>query len=239
MIAAAVVLAGGSGTRIGAGSNKVYLPVAGRPIVSWSLRAFAAVPGVSRLVLVIRPADRALAEAAAADVDAEVELVLGGVARHDSEHQALAHLAPAILADEVDVVAIHDGARPVIDPGLVAEVLAAAEHHGGAIPGLPLDDVARDDPEHGLTAVGGALVRVQTPQAFRAAPLLAAYRRAARDGFTGTDTAACIEAYAGVPVHCVPGDPRNIKVTYPADLAVAERLLSAARDAARRPLRRG
>src|SRR5205823_12110935 len=136
-----------------AGSNKVYLAVAGRRIVAWSLRAFAAVPEVARLVLVIRPADRALAEEVvgeiAAEIGAHVELVVGGVARHDSEYEALAHLAPAILAGELDVVAIHDGARPVIDPGLIAEVLTAAERHGGAIPGLPLDDAALDDPERG------------------------------------------------------------------------------------------
>jgi 2-C-methyl-D-erythritol 4-phosphate cytidylyltransferase len=227
VFAAAVVLAGGGGTRVGAAGNKVYLPVAGRRLVSWSLRAFAAVPGVARVVLVIRPDDRVVAERTVeAEVGAPVELVVGGVARHDSEYCALAHLAPAIRAGEIDVVAIHDGARPVVDPRLVAEILAAAEH-GGAIPGLPLVDAAVPHPAHGPAPVrsGRRLVRVQTPQAFRADALLAAYERAARDGFIGTDTAACFEAYAGTPVRCLPGDPRNIKVTYPADLLVAEHLL--------------
>jgi 2-C-methyl-D-erythritol 4-phosphate cytidylyltransferase len=230
MRAAAVVLAGGSGPRIGAAGNKAYLPVAGRPLVSWALRAFAAVPEVRRLVLVIRAADRAAAErTVAAEVGVPVEVILGGVARHDSEHQALAHLAPAIRAGELDVVAIHDGARPVIDPVLIGNVLAAADRHGGAIPGLALPDLAVAGPggEPAPVPAGRRLVRVQTPQAFRAGPLLAAYQAAARDGFAGTDTAACVECYTGVPVHCLPGDPRNIKVTYPADLLVAERLLDA------------
>jgi 2-C-methyl-D-erythritol 4-phosphate cytidylyltransferase len=236
VFAAAVILAAGSGTRVGAAGNKVYLPVAGRRLVSWSLRAFAAVPGVGRLVLVIRPDDRAVAEQTIeAEVGAAVELVTGGVARHDSEHRALAHLAPAIRAGVVDVVAIHDGARPVIDPHLVAEILAAAARYGGAIPGLALADAAVAHPEHGPVPLrpDRRLVRVQTPQAFRAGALLAAYERAARDGFTGTDTAACYEAYAGAPVLCLPGDPRNIKVTYAEDLLVAEHLLG--EDRAGRP----
>jgi 2-C-methyl-D-erythritol 4-phosphate cytidylyltransferase len=227
--AVAVVLAGGSGTRVGADGNKVYLPVGGRRLVSWSLRAFAAVPDVCRLVLVIRPADRALAEQTVrSDVDAAVELVLGGTARHHSEHRALDHLAPAIRAGDLDVVAIHDGARPVVDHDLIAGILAAAYRHGAAIPGLPLDDAAIDAPGLGPVPVPAdrRLVRVQTPQAFRAGPLLDAYERAAVDGFAGTDTAACIESYAGLPVQCLPGDPRNIKVTYPADLLVAEHLLN-------------
>ena len=219
--AAAVVLAGGSGTRLGAEGNKVYLPLAGRPLLAWSLGAFAAAPGVGRLVLVTRPADRALAAEAVAAAAAAVEVVDGGATRHDSEWAALRLLAPAIRAGELDVVAIHDGARPVVTQRLVADVVAAAREHGAAVPGLPLAGLA----EHDLTPVPGTLVRVQTPQAFRADLLLTAYERADADCFTGTDTAACVERYAGVPVHCIPGDPRNVKVTYRPDLALAERLV--------------
>ncbi len=112
--AAAVVLAGGSGTRLGAEGNKVYLPLAGRPLLSWSLEAFARAPGIGRLVLVTRPGDRGQAEQAARAVDRPVEIVDGGDTRHDSEWAALRLLAPAIDAGELDVVAIHDGARPVV-----------------------------------------------------------------------------------------------------------------------------
>ena len=219
--AAAVVLAGGSGTRLGAEGNKVYLPLAGRPLLSWSLEAFARAPGIGRLVLVTRPDDRGQAEQAALAVDRPVEIVHGGLTRHDSEWAALQLLAPAAAAGELDVVAIHDGARPVVSQWLIADVLAAAREHGAAVPGVPLTGVA----DRGLTPVAGTLVRVQTPQAFRADLLLAAYARADADCFTGTDTAACVERYAGVPVHCIPGDPRNVKVTYRPDLALAERLL--------------
>jgi 2-C-methyl-D-erythritol 4-phosphate cytidylyltransferase len=220
--AAAVVLAGGSGSRLGAEGNKVYLPLAGRPLLAWSIEAFAAAPGVGRLVLVTRPADRSLAAEAVRTAGGRVEVVDGGATRHDSEWAALRLLAPAIRAGELDVVAIHDGARPIVTQRLIAEVVAAAREHGAAVPGVPLTGVADRD----LNPVPGTLVRVQTPQAFRADLLLAAYERADADCFTGTDTAACVERYAGVPVHCIPGDPCNVKVTYRPDLTLAERLIT-------------
>jgi 2-C-methyl-D-erythritol 4-phosphate cytidylyltransferase len=218
--AAAVVLAGGSGTRLGAEGNKVYLPLAGRPLLAWSLAAFAQAPSVGRLVLVTRPADRPYAEQAAAGLD--VEVVDGGAARHDSEWAALQLLAPAIRAGELDVVTIHDGARPVVTRELIEAAIAAAREYGAAVPGVPITEVTTAD----LTPVDGTLVRVQTPQAFRADLLLAAYARADADGFAGTDTAACVERYAGIAVHCIPGDPRNVKVTYRPDLTLAEHLLA-------------
>ncbi len=217
--AAAVVLAGGAGTRLGAEGNKVYLPLAGRPLLAWALDAFARAPSIGRLVLVARPADHPLARQAAAGHP--VEIVTGGATRHDSEWAALRLLAPAIRAGDVDVIAIHDGARPVVAERLIEDTVAAARRHGAVVPGVPLTDAA----DHELRRVPGVLVRVQTPQAFRAGLLLDAYERAEVDGFAGTDTAACVERYAGVPVHCVPGDPRNVKVTYRADLILAGRLL--------------
>lgn len=227
--AAAVVLAGGSGTRLGAEGNKVYLPLAGRPLLSWSLVAFARAPSIGRLVLVTRPADRAEAEEAAGGLD--VEIVDGGATRHGSEWAALTLLAPAIRAGDVDVIAIHDGARPVVAEELIEDTVAAAREHGAVVPGVPLTDVTDTE----LRPVAGTLVRVQTPQAFRAGLLLDAYERAEVDGFAGTDTAACVERYAGVPVHRTPGDPRNVKVTYRADLALAEALLRPGRRGPRRP----
>lgn len=230
--AAAVVLAGGSGSRLGAAGNKVYLPLAGRPLLSWALDAFADAPSIGRLVLVARPADRPYAQDAADRVTGRpVEIVAGGATRHGSEWAALRHLAAAIRSGEVDVVAIHDGARPVTGRRLVEDTVAAARVHGAAVPGVPLPDAGVLRPGEGVRPepADRRLVRVQTPQAFRAELLLDAYDRAERDGFTGTDTAACVERYAGIAVHCLPGDPRNVKVTYPRDLPLAERLLATER----------
>ncbi len=118
---------------------------------------------------------------------------------------------------------IHDGARPLVSAALVRSVLAAARADGGAVPGLPHDDLAVVDGGGHLTGPARAgLVSVQTPQGFRAAPLLAAYEAAARVGFSGTDTAACVERFADLPVVGVLGDPRNLKITYAHDLALAE-----------------
>jgi 2-C-methyl-D-erythritol 4-phosphate cytidylyltransferase len=226
---AGIVLAAGSGTRVGNSRNKVFLPLAGRRIVTWSLELFRRIPGVGRLVLVVRDSDR---ELAAEVLDREfpgvpVDLVTGGQTRHESEYRALLHLADEIRQGEIDVVLVHDAARPLAPLKVVEEVLATAIRTGSAIPALPLEDVVGVDEAGRMSqAARTDLVRVQTPQAFKGSPLLAAYQAAAVDGFAGTDTAACVERYEGIPVQVVDGDPRNIKVTHPDDLFTAELILT-------------
>ncbi len=235
--AAVVVLAGGSGTRVGASAggsplNKVYLPLAGREVLAWSLAAACGPAEVERLVLVVRPEDTGRAARMVADhpVRLGVELVTGGSTRHGSEEAALAHLAPAVEADELDVVVIHDGARPLAPPALFTEVIEVAARDGGALPAVPagalITSTGSGGAGSGGAGSGGGLVRVQTPQAFRAGPLLAAYRAAARHGFEGTDTASTVERFTGLTVRAVPSSVTNLKVTYPADVAVAAALLA-------------
>jgi 2-C-methyl-D-erythritol 4-phosphate cytidylyltransferase len=226
--AAAIVLAGGSGARIGAGRNKVYLPLGERTVLGWSLRAFATHPAISAVVLVTRPEDAERAEREAAEL-AAVEIVTGGATRQDSEWWGLQRLAERIAAYAVDTVLIHDGARPLVSSALISAVLAAARVDGGAVPGLLRDDLAAATPDGtGLRwpPDADALVAVQTPQGFRARPLLAAYDRAREEGFVGTDTASCVQRFSDLPVRWVPGDEHNLKITYPHDLARAERLVS-------------
>lgn len=227
-----MVLAGGSGTRVGAGHNKVYLPLAGKLVVSWAMESCRSVPGVGPVILVIREQDREQAEwVIRREARGPVDLVVGGDSRHESEYRALLHLAPAIRSGQVDVVLIHDGARPLVPPALVRNLLDQARRHGAAVPGLPLEDVWHNSPanEHRAVPDRSGMMRMQTPQAFRAAELLDAYEQAQREGFTGTDTAACIERYADLAVHCLPGDPRNLKLTYPEDLFIAEQILARSR----------
>jgi 2-C-methyl-D-erythritol 4-phosphate cytidylyltransferase len=223
--AAAIVLAGGSGTRVGADRNKVYLPLAGRAMISWSLDVFAGMPEIGPVVLVVRAEDRALA----GRLVARAEIVAGGPSRQESELAGLRLLAPRIGSGEVDAVLIHDGARPLLTRTLAAEVLAAARSGGGAVPGLACADLASAGPD-GSTLDGPApagLVAVQTPQGFRAEPLLAAYEEADRRGFAGTDTASCVERFApDLPIRWVAGDERNFKITYAHDLLMAERVLA-------------
>jgi 2-C-methyl-D-erythritol 4-phosphate cytidylyltransferase len=225
--AAFVVLAGGSGTRVGAELNKVYVEVAGRPLISWPLSWADAVPEVGRVVLVHRPEDAGHAEraVAAAGLGTTVELVHGGVTRHASEQAALDHLAWPIAAGSIDVVAIHDGARPLAGAGLLRRVIQAAAEHGGAVPTVP-DPLAWPVDRHGdLAARREPLRRVQTPQAFRAQPLFEAYAHALKHGTEGTDTSAAMEGRDDVVVVAVPGSEDNLKVTYANDLDRAARLL--------------
>ncbi len=175
-----MVLAAGSGSRVGAGTNKVLLPLDGTPILAHAVRSVLEVPAIHRVVLVVRREDRdAVSEAVAPHLGAhDLWLVDGGAQRHDSEWAALQALAGDIEAGEIDVVAIHDGARPLATQHLWAAVIDAAAEHGGAIPVVPSPRLSRRDGSLGPDG----LVGVQTPQAFRAADLLAAYRQARRRG---------------------------------------------------------
>lgn len=223
MKVAAIVLAGGSGTRLGADRNKVYLPLAGCSIIGRSLRAMAP---LGRLILVVRPADRQLAEKLlATELPATaVELVDGGAQRQDSEWQALRHLAPDIA--DLDVVLIHDGARPLATTELARAVVEAAARFGGAIPGVPADDLIAVTNADRAAPLTGRHIRVQTPQAFAAGPLYEAYEKAARDGYCATDTAGCVQRYTDLAVHWVASSPDNLKITKPGDLTLAEAILN-------------
>lgn len=220
---AVVVLAAGSGTRFGHSTNKVWLPLNELRIISHSLlNATASFPDC-RVVLVIDPADAEVAsEVLAGEVpEIRVELVNGGRTRHESEFKALKHLSSDINAGHIDVVLIHDGARPLASSRLFNEVAKAAEIHGGALPAIDVDPLEMD------IVTEDRIARVQTPQAFRAKEVLAAYLRAEEEGFTGTDTAACMEQYfPETESLAVPGEVSNIKITYPHDLKLAEKIIA-------------
>jgi 2-C-methyl-D-erythritol 4-phosphate cytidylyltransferase len=224
MRAAVVVLAAGSGARVGAAVNKVLLPVAGIPIVARSVSTAHSVVGVRRVVLVVRDGEQdAVRDAVEPHLDGdgpEVAMVVGGATRHRSEWAALEHLAPAIDGGEVDVVAMHDAARPRASVALYRAVLETAQRLGGAIPVAPLPDLVSVDG----SPLPEALVGVQTPQGFRAADLFAAHRAALADGFEATDTAGCLTAYSDLVIGAVGSDAGNLKVTVADDFRVAEAL---------------
>ena len=221
-IVASVVLAAGSGTRFGHSMNKVWLQLNGKHIISRSLENSRKDFVNVRSILVINPDDEDFAREALIKDGAltGTEIVHGGASRHESEYNALQYLKGDITAGKIDLVLIHDGARPLATPQIFAAIAEGAHKHGGAIPTIALDphemDTARDE----------TVARVQTPQGFRAAPLLEAYEKAAVQGFIGTDTAACMEKFfPDVKTVAVPGDIFNIKITYPQDLAIAELLV--------------
>ena len=222
---AIVLLAAGSGRRVGADRNKVLLPLGDVPVLAHSVRTALAVDGAHRVVVVVRDEDRAeVAEAIAPYLGSrDVWLVDGGEQRHHSEHHALQALRTDIEAGAIDVVAIHDAARPLASAALFRAVIAVAATEGAAVPALTAGRLNDQDG----SLVDGDLVAVQTPQAFAAPLLLAAYDAAGAAGFVGTDTAACLERYADVAVRQVTGERGNLKITFAGDLPLAEELVAA------------
>lgn len=223
MSVAVVVLGAGSGSRVGAAVNKVLLPLGDAPVLAWSVRDALATPGVRRVVVVVRPGEQDSVAAALTPHlgEGEVLLVEGGATRHASEWAALSVLRESIEAGDVDVVAIHDGARPLAGRALLEAVVAAARDSGGAIPVVPVTGLLARD----LSGSPDGLAGVQTPQAFAAADLLAAHTAAHADGFEGTDTASVLERYApGLRIAALAGSPLNLKITFAEDIDVAARL---------------
>lgn len=219
---AVVVLAAGSGTRFGHATNKVWLQLEGRTIIARSIENAAKGFDNPRVLLVINPDDAELASKVLEQEISEinVEVLNGGSSRHESEYNALQYLAPAIENGEIEVILIHDGARPLATPTLFTQIANAAKQYGGAIPTIALTPREMD------THHDEMIVRVQTPQGFVATQLLKAYELAAKDNFVGTDTAACMEKYfPQLKTMAIQSDASNIKITYPQDLIIATGLL--------------
>lgn len=224
MSTAAIVLAGGSGSRTQQAVNKVYLPIRDRPMLAYSIETFERAPAIDRVVIVIREDDRKLAEQVLSEIPVSKETIVvpGGPTRHRSEMAGLTELAPAIESGEVELVAIHDGARPFLTLDLL-EALIGLAVKGGAVPALPVEaPLYRVDGEAVEPLPEESLRRMQTPQVFLARPLLDAYRESVQAGREGVDTAETIERFSDLTVRAVPGDPRNIKVTFIEDFFRAE-----------------
>ncbi len=219
---AVIVLAAGSGSRFGHSTNKVWLTLDNQKIISHSLKNATESFISPRIVLVINPLEESLAINTLTSelIGLEVELVYGGNSRHESEFNALMHISQEIENGNVDVVLIHDGARPLASSQLFATIAKTAYEFGGALPAISVDPLEMEEPNN------KRVVRVQTPQAFRAKEVLDAYRQSERDKFLGTDTAACMEKYfPEMKYIAVEGEVQNIKITYARDLIIAERTL--------------
>lgn len=222
--AAAIVVAAGRGTRFGPAA-KTLAPLAGRPLLAWTLDALEAAASIATVTIVTGPHTAAATEAllAAGGWRKPDHLALGGARRQDSVAAGLA-AAPA-----ADIVVIHDGARPLAPAALFDACVAAAREHGAAIAAVPVSDTLKlVSAERIVRTVDRAgLWAAQTPQAFRRDLLVDLFARAA--DVTLTDEAALCEAF-GIPVAIVPGSPSNLKITQLDDLAVAEALLTMRRE---------
>ncbi len=242
----AVVLGGGTGQRIGGPLPKQLLALCGRTLVEHCVAAFEQAPGVDEILVVMARGYTEQVAAMLADggyrkVTAVID---GGVTRPDSTRAALAAIAgvpglpeppaaglAALAGEPSDFgVLLHDAARPLVDQRIIADCVAALREHQAAGVAVPASDtiVMTDNGVMQSMPRRESLLRCQTPQCFRLDVIARAHELAAADPeFAPTDDCGVVLRYLpDVDVHIVPGSERNIKITYPQDLAVAEALLT-------------
>jgi len=215
----AVIVAAGGGRRFGSAKQFAFLQ--GKPVLDWSLETFNAHPGVDEIVLVLpelRPKKSFLAK-----YGKIVAVVQGGRQRQDSVRLGFRAIDPR----QAGIVLVHDGARPLAGRDLIERVIGQTRKKRAVVPGLLLEETIKE-------AEGGQVVRtldrtrlfrVQTPQGFFYPLLERALEKASADHFYGTDEAALVERL-GERVFIIEGDPRNIKITVPPDLKMAEAFLA-------------
>jgi len=216
--------------------SKQFTVLGGTPILIRTLRRFAAVDAVSEIWIALRETEiagfRARLQSEAEDIlRKKVELVVGGEHRQQSVENAL----NAVAASANDIVLVHDAVRPFVTREIIEEVIDAAEQYGAAIAGLPAVDTVKqvERTAEGALIKGtiprAGIVMAQTPQGFRYGVIKRAFDEASADGFLGTDEASLVER-SGHEVAVVMGSPRNIKITTPADMELAEFYLNSARN---------
>src|ERR1035441_900706 len=232
-----IIPAAGLGTRMAPPSTakakkrvptKQFKELGGIPILVHTLRRFVGTPAVYEIVVALRKSEiagfRTQIEKQFPEVlHKRLQIVEGGEHRQDSVANALAKVA----ADPEDIVLVHDAVRPFVTPEIILHVIEAAEKHHAAIAGWPAVDTVKQVERTAQGAViketipRASVVMAQTPQGFRYDILKKGFDDAAADGFLGTDEASLIER-AGLPVAVVMGSPKNIKITTPADMELAE-----------------
>lgn len=228
-----IIPAAGLGTRMAPAGKKVaskqFLEINGAPILIHTLRAFARHPQVDQIMVALRKGemDRFRRQLDDENIGAKVEMVEGGEHRQQSVGNAL----DRIQAAPDDIVLVHDAVRPFVDDELIASVIRETERHGAAIAGLPASDTIKQVERAAEGAIITStiprerVVQAQTPQGFRYELIRRAFASVAADGFMGTDEASLVERL-GESVWVVMGSPRNIKITTPGDLELAELLMA-------------
>ena len=228
----AVVLGGGTGQRIGAALPKQLLRLGGRTLLEHCVAAFEQAPGVDEILVVMADGyvEAVRTVLAGGGYRKVTGVIAGGVARPDSTRVALAAIAASGLDPADCGVLLHDAARPLVDQRIIADCVAALGVHEAAGVAVPASDtiVITDDGVMHSMPRRETLWRCQTPQCFRLPVIARAHELAAADpDFAPTDDCGVVLRYLpDVSVHIVPGNERNLKITYPQDLAVAEALLA-------------
>ena len=222
-----LVPAAGSGSRIGGDTKKQYLELGDRPVLVQTLSRLADHPQITAIHLIVPEPDVAFCRAEVVDryhLEKIGAVIAGGAERQDSVRNGL----DACGAAEQDVILIHDGVRPFFPKEQIGLLVQLAAVEGAALLAIPAQDTIKEvfDGRVRSTLDRSLLWQVQTPQAFRCERIREAYRRAYAGGYVGTDDASLIE-WCGWPVAVLPGHTHNIKITTPADLALARALLVA------------
>jgi 2-C-methyl-D-erythritol 4-phosphate cytidylyltransferase/2-C-methyl-D-erythritol 2,4-cyclodiphosphate synthase len=222
---AAVIAAGGTGTRIGSSQPKQFLPIGGRPILLRTIDSLLALENIIHVVVVLPQNHIARAEALLADQSWTVPVICvpGGATRQDSVHAGV-----RCIPSEADLILVHDAVRPFCDREILDRVVRAAWRTGGAVPGIPATETIQRVSGRGRvlkTPPREQLYAIQTPQCFRAPVLRSALELAFHEGFSGTDESSVV-CRAKQPVAVVEGSQDNIKITRVLDLDLAERILA-------------
>jgi 2-C-methyl-D-erythritol 4-phosphate cytidylyltransferase len=220
MLFSAIIVAAGSGIRLGVGEPKAFVKLHGRAMLHYSLATLTKVPSIAEVVIAIPPGmeRRTRAEVARAGLEVPVKITPGGNARQDSVRVAL-----ALTSAEAEVIIIHDAARPFADAALFSRCLEVAAARGAAIAAIPVSDTLKrvaDGAIHATVKRAG-LYQAQTPQAFQRRLLVAAHERATREHVIATDDADLVEQIGGT-VEIVEASALNMKITTKADLTIAE-----------------
>jgi len=220
MRTSAVIVAAGSGSRLGAGQPKAFVSLGGRTLLARSLATVAALRELFEVVITVPPGmeTEARAEARRAGMTIPVKITAGGIERQDSVRIAL-----SLTSAESDLVVIHDAARPFASPALFERCIEAAARCGGAIAAIPVADTLKRVEKNMIEATlpRAGLYQAQTPQAFRRRLLIDAHERARAAGITATDDADLVERL-GQRVEIVEAAALNLKITTRSDLQIAE-----------------
>lgn len=222
---AALIAAAGSGTRFGGVLPKVYAELCGRPMLAWSLRAFDAVPDVTRILIAVAPEhlDRATDICHQEHLRTQWTVIPGEAQRQDTVRVGL----QALEDQPPDIVCIHDGARPLVTPEIITDSIRLCYLHGASVACVPVTDTVKrfDEKDRVLETLDREQLRaIQTPQTFAYPLILAAHRHAQKQAIQATDDAALVEALRET-VYAAPGSKENLKVTEADDLAHAEWLM--------------
>ena len=225
MRAAAVIAAGGTGTRMNSGIPKQFLEIAGKPILLHTIERISSVEEIIQVVIALPEEHIPQAESILQrqPVRVEVRCVPGGPNRQESVRRGVLHANP-----DATVIMVHDAVRPVCDRDTMLRVLDAAWKTGAAVPGIPATETIQRVSRGArvlATPPREELYAIQTPQAFHSGILKSSLERAHKEGFLGTDESSVVR-WAGHRVTVVPGSPDNIKITRPLDLEIAGRLIS-------------